>query len=375
MKPNRASNMDVRKANRNRIYRTIHANDGISKPEIAHRLQMSLPTVLQNVKTLLEQGLVMENGSLESTGGRKAVAMSSIRDARTAVGLDITRNHVVAVLVNMDGSVTKSVRTRLPFTTGNAYIEDVGAIVDAMLEDAAADRSRIAGAGISIPGVLTADNTALTTSHVLRTDNYHFDALNRRLGLPCLHINDANAAGVAEMWGADPDWHFVYISLSNSVGGALVWDGHPRFGDNQRCGEIGHMTIERGGLRCYCGKKGCLDAYCAATILSDRTRGDLASFFHHLESGDAKLKAVWDDYLDYLATAVNSLRMIFDYDVVIGGYVGAHMESHMNDLRTRAAQLNTFDESGAYIKACRHKTEASAVGAALLQIETFIDGI
>ena len=58
MKPNRSSNMDVRKANRNRIYRLIHGTNGISKPEIAPRPQLSLPTVMQKVKSLIEQGLI-----------------------------------------------------------------------------------------------------------------------------------------------------------------------------------------------------------------------------------------------------------------------------------------------------------------------------
>ncbi len=370
-----ASNMDVKKANRNRIYRIIHANHGISRPEIAAQLQMSLPTVMSNVKLLMEQGVVNECGSLESTGGRKATALSGVPDARLAVGLDITFGHVVAVLVDLSGKVVASKRKKLNFALGDKYVDRVGGMVDDLLEASAIDRKRIIGTGVSIPGVLSASGDMLTTSHVLRTDNYSFAPLNKRLGMPCLYCNDANAAGIAEMWGADPSWHFVYMSLSNSVGGALVWEGAPRLGDNRRCGELGHMTIQRGGLRCYCGKKGCLDSYCSAALLSEKTGGSLGEFFRRLDEGDVKLRAAWDDYLDYLATAVNTLRMIIDYDIVIGGYIGAYMDKYVDDLRRRAAGLNTFDESGEYIKVCRHKEESSAVGAALQHIHAFINTI
>ncbi|MCD7896303.1 MAG: ROK family transcriptional regulator [Planctomycetaceae bacterium] len=375
MKTAPVSNMDVRRANRNRIYRFLHANDGVSKPEIAQRLQISLPTVLVNIKSLIAAGLVRERGNLESTGGRKAVAMSIVRDAKTALGLDITRKQVVVAHVLLDGSVAAIRHEPLPFRADDDFIDAVGGLVEDFLRENRIDRSSLIGAGVSIPGILSADGAVLRQSHVLRITDYSFDRLDARLGLPCTHLNDASAAGVGEMWGADPDWHFVYMSLTNSVGGALMWEGRPIRGDHQRGGEIGHMTLERNGGRCYCGKRGCLDVYCAASVLSSHSGGDLSAFFDRLDAGDPAFRTVWDDYLDNLATAVNSLRMIFDCDVVIGGYVGARMEERIDELRRRAAVLNTFEESGDYVKVCRRKTEASAVGAALSQVNEFIAGV
>ena len=46
-----------------------------------------------------------------------------------------------------------------------------------------------------------------------------------------------------------------------------------------------------------------------------------------------------DEYLDYLAFAVNNLRMCYDCDVIIGGTVGSHMERYIEDLRNKASQL------------------------------------
>ncbi|MCD8349548.1 MAG: ROK family transcriptional regulator [Planctomycetaceae bacterium] len=375
MKKLSASNIDVRKVNRNRIYRLIHSSGTISRPEIAKRLTMSLPTVLLNMKSLLEQGLVEETGSLQSTGGRKAAIISIVHDTRHAVGIDITRNRIVGTLVDLAGKVCARTEASADFAPSSAYVEKVGKLLDTMLEDSCIAPDRLVGAGISIPGVLSADGSVLTTSHVLKTQNYSFHELDARIGLPCTHVNDANAAGIAEMWSVGPDRHFVYLSLSNSVGGALVWDGNPRLGDNRRSSEIGHMTLVPDGKKCYCGKKGCLDAYCAATTLSRLSRGDIGRFFTQLKQGDAKVVEAWNAYLDWLAIAVNSLRMIFDYDVVIGGYIGAYIDEYLGDLRRRAACRNTFNDSGEYITACRHKTEASAVGAALMQIEKFIDSI
>ncbi len=53
MEQKRASNIDVRRANRNRIYRAVGAGGGISRPELVHSLGISFPTVIQNIKALI----------------------------------------------------------------------------------------------------------------------------------------------------------------------------------------------------------------------------------------------------------------------------------------------------------------------------------
>ena len=99
-----ANNRDVKKINRIRTIRSIFSCDRISQPELAAKVNNSWPTVLQNVKELMAMGLVQEVGTFESTGGRKARAFAPVRNARLAVGLEITQNHVGAVLVDLSGN-------------------------------------------------------------------------------------------------------------------------------------------------------------------------------------------------------------------------------------------------------------------------------
>ena len=46
------------------------------------------------------------------------------------------------------------------------------------------------------------------------------------------------------------------------------------------------MTVVMDGKPCYCGKQGCLDAYCSASCLSDMTGGKLEQFFTGLKQGE-----------------------------------------------------------------------------------------
>ena len=96
-------------------------------------------------------------------------------------------------------------------------------------------------------------------------------------------------------------------------------------------------------------------------------------FFDILKTGNNKgIQNVFEDYTDYLAIAVNNLRMCFDCDVILGGNVGAYMADYIDDFRKKAIQLNPFEKDGSYIRVCHYRTEAAAVGAAIYYIEQFI---
>lgn len=73
--------MEIKTVNRNRIYRMIYQNPRISRPELCHRLGLSMPTVMQNVRYLQDRGLVEEGGSLDSTG-RTQGGRAHLREGR-----------------------------------------------------------------------------------------------------------------------------------------------------------------------------------------------------------------------------------------------------------------------------------------------------
>ena len=371
MKTAPTSNMDVKRRNRANTLRCILSCERISQMELAQQLALSWPTILQNVKELLEMGLVQEVGQYESTGGRKAKAYAPVKDAKLAIGLDLTRNHISVVLVDLSGQVVRYQRRSKPFSLDDAYLQELGVLVRSVMDNPHTDET-ILGVGISLPGIVDSEAGILRYSHILDLRDVPLSALSRHIPYPCSFINDANAAGLAEIYGTSAVGNLVYLSLSNSVGGAILTDGTLYMGNHLRAGEFGHNTLVPGGRRCYCGKEGCLDAYCSARLLSDRAGGNLAAFFDGLREGDMEKQAVWQEYLEYLAIAVNNLHMSFDCDVIVGGYVGAFLEEFGGPLRPLLEERNTFQPEASYLKFCRYRLEASAVGAALAQVEEFL---
>ena len=78
-------------------------------------LNLSMPTVLSNVNELLANGIAVETGEYESTGGRKAKRISINPAYRYAVGIRITAKHAGFVLVNLSYEIEKYERIRLEF--------------------------------------------------------------------------------------------------------------------------------------------------------------------------------------------------------------------------------------------------------------------
>ncbi len=372
MRTEKTTSIEIKRANRRNVLRYILKNETTSRQDIAQALSLSMPTTLQNVNDLQEMGLVREAGQFESTGGRKASMITSVADAVLSVGIDITRNHLGLVIVTLAGEIHAHKRIPLVYENNDAYYDELAAQVQLFVNECRINKDRIIGAGISVPGILNEDNTILADSHALGVANVPCSRISDALAWKTTFINDANAAGLAELRMMEQSSTLVYLSLSNSVGGAVFIDGRLYNGKNQRAGEFGHMRIVPEGKQCYCGQAGCVDAYCSALVLTQEGE-KLEQFFELLHAGDPVRQAVFDDYMQKLAYAAINLRMSFDCDIVLGGYVGGFLEQWLPALCEKVTRLNPFQPDCTYLHACRYKHEASGFGAAIQPIDHLIN--
>ena len=371
----RVSNIEVKKTNQIRVYRILLKNSKIPRQEIAFALNMSLPTVAQNIKELSEMGLVVEDGQKASTGGRKASTVSCVPNARIAIGIDITQNHIGFAAVNLQGEVLAHVRTSKKYSNADEYYRSASELAIEFIERNKIAHKKILGVGLSMPGIVSDDGSTLLRSNLLGISGAVQNEFAMHLPFDTRLFNDATAASIAEVSKTTDLRDMVFLSLSNSVGGAVLCDGKQVLGNNQRSGEFGHICIEPKGVPCYCGKAGHFDSYCSALVLAEAGGGKLENFFKKLESKDTECEKIFEKYIRYLAIMISNLRMSFDCDIVLGGYVGSHLGPYLAKIRTKVADLDTFDTTADYVSLCKYKTEASAVGAAIHYIDAFIDNL
>jgi Transcriptional regulator/sugar kinase len=364
------NSIELKRINRNEIYNLIVKKDKISKQDIAYELKLSLPTVTQNLNELTEMGLIKESGTFESTGGRKAKIYTKIPTAKVAVGLDITKNNISLVMVDLEGNIINSLRKKMYLTDCEENYELLGNEVDQFIEQSKIDTNNILGIGITLPAIISPDRKVMHSASTLELSSDFYNKMNKYMKYPYSLYNDANGGGFAELWGNEYD-KVVYIFISYTVGGAILFKDQLYYGDNQRSGEFGHMTIVPNGRACHCGKKGCADSYCSTHILSDSSEGNLDHFFMLLESGSKIHQNIWEEYLYYLSILINNLRMFFDCDIIIGGYLSKYIVRYIEELKILVSERNTFEKDSSYLKISKYGLEASAVGGALLYIDQF----
>lgn len=369
---------EIKTKNRRIIYNYIREHGSASKQEIVVEMQLSLPTITANLEFLKDQGLIDTAGKIKNTGGRNATAFTYVKDARTAIGVDITANHITSVAVDLSGDIVSMKRERVNFDLeDDTYLRRIGEVVECVKEDAGISDERLLGVGISVQSLISDDGeyitygTALNFAKKKREEIAVYVPYRNRL------VHDSYAAGYRETWTNKEFQNAFYISLSNSVGGSVIIDDAIYEGNTHKGGEIGHMAVvAEGGELCYCGKRGCFDTVCRAGKLSGYTDGNVEEFFRVLEEGDETAARLWETYLDHLTMAIHNVRMLFDGRVILGGYVGAHVGKYLEEICRRVDERNPFgDRAKDYLVECRYKVEASAAGAALFYIDEFLNNI
>jgi predicted NBD/HSP70 family sugar kinase len=298
-----------------------------------------------------------------------------VKNIRTAIGLDITRNRIAVVAVDLTGKVISEKQENRKFERTEAYFKRLGQLIGDVVTNAAPEENRILGAGIGLPCVVTPDNQTVTFGELLQCTGATCGEFSKYIPYRTALYNDANAAGFAEFWIRRKPESAFYLMLSTNIGGSIVINNQIHHGIHFRSGEIGHLTLHPDGKPCYCGQKGCVDAYLATTVLASLASDRLPDFFKLLESKNKTALNAWDMYLDNLALTVNNLQAVFDCKVILGGYLGKFLDKYIDDLKERAAKLNFIEKSGDYLETCLYKTNSIAAGAALNLISQFIDTI
>ena len=331
-----------------RIFQLMRRGQTMTRQDIAENLSLSMPTVLQHVTRLIEAGILEEWGAAQSNWGRKAKMLRLRTEAGDVLGINIGIRLIEFVTADLMGNLRQSGAISLPFRDEpDWYIQFQRALLD-FFAQYQVDSSQILGAGVSFPGIIDSQRNQVVRSHILGVEHMGLERFEKALPCPAVFENDANCACFVER-SAERD-SYVYLSLNESVGGAVMLRGRLWMGDTFQAGELGHMILIPGGRRCYCGKQGCADAYLSPQALE--------------QDG-------WETYLEHLALLASNLRMLLNLDLVIGGQVGSKIRPQMDTLLVKTAQYDRFARDVNYIFPCGQQEYACALGAARAGLEAF----
>ncbi len=369
-----ASTPEIRKVNKRNTYRYIYQQKECSKQELAYSLGQSLPTVNQNLKELLEEGMVHTAGLYESTGGRKATVLQCTADARVAVGVEILHEHVVAVLLDLYGKTLSCAKLEEKYTNEETYFRKIGRFIADFVDGTGYPDEKLLGIVVAVQGIPDYAHHKMLYGRILNNWALSSDMLGSYIGRPCILMHDSESAAFAESFHRPDLRDSCYVFLNNYLGSASIIQGNLYRGNHGRGQLLEHMKLVRGGRKCYCGQYGCAESYCSAYGLKKMSGLPTEEFFERLRKDDPEAATVWDEYLDYLALLLHNVLMVMDVDIIIGGLLRRYMrDQNLLTLKEKIRTQSDFNISDRSI-AFEYATDyPAAQGAALYSIRHFLD--
>jgi predicted NBD/HSP70 family sugar kinase len=369
----------TRDLNRAAILRLIALSGPIARSSIAKRLGLSPATVTSITRELIESGIVRTADRAPSRGGRPALLLEIVSRSAHAFGVKIAPDHLVGVVVDLDGDVTAQFETRLDLTSAHGFDAAVN-VLRSWLDEASAG-TPLLGMGLGVPGVVDTASGRVTSPLIGWTDFALRDALQQELGIPVLVDNDVNTLATSErLYGRGRDVEdFITLTLGRGVGLGIVANGDIYHGHGGGAGEFGHVTAVVDGPVCSCGKRGCLEAVVGDPALVAVARGDgtigkrhgIAALRGRADAGDADARAIFAEAATVLGQAVANLVNVLSPKLILVSGEGVQAWAHFEEAFGRSLQAHVFPPlRGVTVEVDPWDDAKWAVGAASLVLRT-----
>ncbi len=321
--------------------------------------------------------------------------MSPPRKQGARGGIDLGGTKIQTVVVDAENEVLGESRRPTPTTGGP---RDVAREMAAAMREAAAEAGlgtrELGGVGVGSPGDADEETGDVSDARNLPGWTGSFPLaknLNEQLGTPVRIGNDVSVAVQGEFeLGAGREFSTVLgVWWGTGVGGGLVLDGKQWLGRGA-AGEIGHVVVKRGGARCTCGRRGCMEAYAGRMAMEIKARkevkrGAKTDLFRIMEEHgrDRLTSGIWERALkhgDDLATTLidravkalgvgiaSSVNLIDPDAVIIGGGLGVRFgEKYVRRIATQMHPHLFVSDRPPEMRLAALGDLGGAIGAALL---------
>ena len=310
-------------------------------------------------------------------------------------GIDLGGTKIQTAVIDADGEVVGEAREPTPTEGGpEDVVEAMAKAMRKAAEGAGVETGELSGVGVGSPGDADEKTGVVSSAKNLPGWEGSFplaEKLGDSLGAEVRIGNDVQVATEAEFHlGAGKEFgSLIGVFWGTGVGGGLVLDGKPWLGRGA-AGEIGHMVVKRGGARCPCGRKGCLEAYAGRKAMEDEARrrhedGEKTDLFKLMEKhGKPRLTSgIWERALDHedklaehlieraveaLGTGIASAINLIDVEaVILGGGLGIRFGERLMDPLTEEMGKHLFvDQRPPAVRVVSLGDLGGAIGASLL---------
>lgn len=272
-------NRDLIKAiNRSMILKIIKKHNLIPRVEIARITGLSAATVSGLTGELIQDGLVVERESGDSSGGRRPILLSINPEGGFVVGIKIMEDHLIGAITDLEATPIGRGSMPLKDTSPEAIALNIKEMIGQLLVDVSPNK--LLGVGVGMAGIIDSMNGIVVMSPYFGWKNIPFSAMiEAQLSVPVIVDNDVNTLAFAEKWyGAGQEAKdFLLVTLGRGIGLGIMTNEKLYHGYNGGAGELGHTVAVPHGKLCTCGKRGCLEMYASDAALLAEAKGCFAA--------------------------------------------------------------------------------------------------
>jgi len=314
-------------AKRSLLLRLIRAVQPITRTEIAERLRIDKSTVTENVKPLIDRGILREDLVETAALGRRPRVLSFAADEDYFIGVNLGVRHSQIGVTKLSGQVSDEVEFDTPSKVEHA-IQRVAEQIELIRKRHSSLRLRLVG--VSIPGMSDASRRELVYAPNLNWRGVSIaEQLEKVAEAAVVVENDSTAAAMFESRiklreSADASAsNFILVRSGTGIGVGMVIGGEVYRGTGAgrgMAGEFGHMTIVAGGKPCVCGNRGCWERYASAASAASLYLGDrrlrpgeslprFVEIVAKAKNGEIRSRRTLEQIGDYLGIGIANVMM------------------------------------------------------------------
>lgn len=406
--------LKVKQKNTRDILEFIIGEGETSRISIAKALRLSTGTVTNIVTELIEQGLVCEAGQEHSSAGRKTSILRFndkkaylVTSCFEHIGNEKICDNIHLALCDLLGNIVSSRNLTLdinvrPENSDVIIIKNIiSAIKEFIEEQDVRISSQIFGVGLCVGGMVDA-NQFIDAPASGWTHYNLVNPLRAALHLPVYAEGITRIKALYELrWLDESEKNVIYLNMSTGIGMVNFFNGKMVCGRTGIAGEIGHISLDINGPKCFCGNNGCFEYYCGLTNIIKRAEQlrdvlDESDVFYSLaeeadwnitpellfkarDQGSLAIYQLFNDVAKYLGAGLATIYNVFDPDhLVLSGYADGLDDAVINNalIEAKSKIINKFSRemkvSRAHLKT---NQESVAKAIALFVTEKYLDSV
>lgn len=291
------------------------------------------------------------------------------------IGIDVGGSHIGIGLLNDENQIIKKIEKDMTYEKEDQIkvIEYLENNIDKLMSE-----NEIQLIGIATPG--NAKQNIVTNLVNLGLNKLDLNCIiNKYTDIPIKIKNDSKAAGLAENeYGALKEYQdSVFLCLGTGIGSAVFLNNKLLIANKNTGFELGHMIINKGGIKCNCGKEGCFETYCSIKRFKEKIKDileiDNCSAEELLkiikkEINNGKVKQIIDEYIENMIVGLSNIIDIFEPEAIcLGGsfvfFKDIFYDKLVSEMNTRKYVFNK--ETMPKIVLAKLKNDAGIIGSIL----------